>query len=543
MPDIFLSYNREDQAVARRFADAFVAQGLDVWWDVTLRSGEAYDEVTEAALRDANAVVVLWSNRSVRSRWVRAEATVADRAGTLLPVMIEPCERPIMFELVQTADLSAWKGNVADRAFQVFLADLRRFLAGERPPEPTSLQAAIASAFRLPDKPSIAVLPFAELGGADDGFADGVVEEISTALSQFQTLFVIAGSSSLTYRDPNRDPAKVCRELGVRYLLEGSVRRSGERVRITTKLIDGVEGEQVWADKFEDRLDDIFELQDRIAHAVAALIDSTIDTNEVRRAVARPTSSPDANELYWRANATFRKFNKDALQESAALAGQVLGLEPNNAWAAALAGFCHASMFAYGWSDDRAASRTTAMAHYEHAMRIAGDDPRVLGYCSAILVSLSEQPETATRLVDRTLALNPGSATGLFWAGWNDVLAGRPERGLERLEAALRLNPRSMVRPLTLTGMGLALFAQRRFDEAAGVLTEAVQQLPTFPPALGVLAATQGHRGLIDEGRELAARLQAVSGSGGPALMRDPNQLELLFEGFGRLQPSQSNPA
>jgi hypothetical protein len=130
-PDIFLSYNREDKAIAKRYADAFVAQGFDVWWDVTLRAGEAYDEVTEAALRTAKAVVVLWSKRSVVSRWVRAEATLGDRNGRLVPAMIEPCERPVMFELTQTAELGHWKGEADDPAWLDFLSDVWRFVDPE----------------------------------------------------------------------------------------------------------------------------------------------------------------------------------------------------------------------------------------------------------------------------------------------------------------------------------------------------------------------------------------------------------------------------
>ena len=133
MPDIFLSYNREDQATARRYAEAFQAQGFDVWWDTTLRAGEAYDEVTEAALNEAKAVVVLWSPRSVVSRWVRAEATQADRNKTLVPVTIEPCKRPIMFELTQTAELSHWQGEPADKAWLAFLGDVKRFVGRDEP--------------------------------------------------------------------------------------------------------------------------------------------------------------------------------------------------------------------------------------------------------------------------------------------------------------------------------------------------------------------------------------------------------------------------
>jgi hypothetical protein len=133
LADIFLSYNREDQARAKMFAQGFEAQGLTVWWDTALRSGEAYDEVTEAALRAARPVVVLWSPRSVVSRWVRAEATIADRCKTLVPVTIEPCERPIMFELTQTAELSHWRGDAADKAWLAFLDDVRRRAQRSRP--------------------------------------------------------------------------------------------------------------------------------------------------------------------------------------------------------------------------------------------------------------------------------------------------------------------------------------------------------------------------------------------------------------------------
>ena len=143
MPDIFLSYNREDQAVARRFADAFKAQGFDVWWDATLSAGEAYDKVTEQALADAKAVVVLWSKKSVESRWVRAEATQADRNGTLVPVMIEPCKRPIMFELTHTAELAHWRGDPEDKAWLAFLSDVRKFV--EKDGSRTAAQAPVTA--------------------------------------------------------------------------------------------------------------------------------------------------------------------------------------------------------------------------------------------------------------------------------------------------------------------------------------------------------------------------------------------------------------
>ena len=173
MPDIFLSYSREDQARAKLFAEAFERDGFSVWWDVALRSGEAYDEVTEAALRAAKAVVVLWSKKSVASRWVRAEATLAERTKTLVPAMIEPCERPIMFELTQTAELSHWGGLPIDKAWLSFLADVRRFT--ERTDRgsaiTTSTLAEIAAAPPPKRDTMLAVLPFDNLSSEEIGRA------------------------------------------------------------------------------------------------------------------------------------------------------------------------------------------------------------------------------------------------------------------------------------------------------------------------------------------------------------------------------------
>ncbi|WP_017668994.1 TIR domain-containing protein [Sandarakinorhabdus sp. AAP62] len=537
MPDIFLSYNRQDQPIALRFRDALAAEGFDVWWDVGLRSGDAYDEVTEKALRDALAVVVLWSERSVASRWVRAEATLADRGGTIMPVMIEPCQRPIMFELIQTPDLSLWRGNVADPAWLDFVADVRRKVYGDAG-EPTPVQIARGASFSLPSKPSIAVLPFVDLDPMhqSEHLADGIVEEISTALSRFQTLFVIAGASSLGYRDSKKEPEQICRELGVRYLLQGSIRTAGNRIRVTTKLIDGIAGEQVWADKFDDELDHIFDLQDRVAHEVAGMIDSSIDTIELKRASDRPTITPTATALYWRANALFRRWDPPSLNEAIALTDQVLAMEPDNGWAASLAGFCHATLFQNGWAPDPMATRARAMACYELAMRVAGDDVRVLGYAGATLGCIGGDPETVERLIARTIELNPGSASTLFWGGWNDIVAGRFERGLERFETSLRLNPRSIVRPFTIGGMGLCIFFLGRYDESNIILKETVQQVPMYPAALAALAAGQA---LADrpEAAETAARWRACGASlGALAALRDPAARQRLADGLARAE-------
>jgi len=244
--DIFLSYNREDATRARHFADALQAAGFKVWWDVALRSGEAYDEVTEQALRNAKAVVVLWSPRSVVSRWVRAEATLADRNKTLMPVMIEACERPIMFELVQTAELSHWQGDASDAGWRDFVSHVRERV-GADPAAIAATTTVTTPKRQLPTKPSIAVLPFINLSGDVDQeyFADGVVDDIISALSRFNQLFVIARSSSFTYKGRKLDYRTAADELGVRFVLEGSVRKAGNRLRISGQLVDAFSGAQL----------------------------------------------------------------------------------------------------------------------------------------------------------------------------------------------------------------------------------------------------------------------------------------------------------
>jgi TolB-like protein len=304
LADIFLSYNREDQAAARRFADAFEAHGFSVWWDVTLRSGEAYDQVTEQALRDAKAVVVLWSKKSVASRWVRAEATLAERNKTLVPAMIEPCDRPIMFELTQTAELSHWQGDAADKAWQSFVHDVRRFVEASAVPAASNVPAAPPSLSRS-TKVSICVLPFANMSGdpEQEYFSDGISEDIITDLSRVSTLSVISRNSAFTFKGKHVDLPQVARQLQVTHVLEGSVRKSGNRVRITAQLIDGVANDHVWAERYDRDLSDIFALQDEISQAIVAALKVKLFPEEKKAIEARDTASLEAYDKFLRARA------------------------------------------------------------------------------------------------------------------------------------------------------------------------------------------------------------------------------------------------
>jgi len=357
MPDIFLSYSREDGATARRFAEGFEREGLEVWWDATLRSGEAYDQVTEKALSDARAVVVLWSKTSVSSRWVRAEATEADRSGTLVPVMIEPCKRPIMFELTHTADLSQWKGDVHDPRWVAFLEDVRRFVhKGQRPdparegdrtafktarpPRPRALPliaAAVVLAVVVaagawyvarskspdaapfpaatvpaatdaprsrPSATSVAVVPFVNLTGepAKEYFSDGMAAELINVLGKVPGLEVASRTSSFAYKDKSTDVRQIARDLGVRHVLEGSVRSAGERVRISAQLVDAETGFNLWSDSYDRKYGDLFKLQDDLAREIVTAFKKTMGTDvQEFQSQAPPTSDLEAYGLYLQA--------------------------------------------------------------------------------------------------------------------------------------------------------------------------------------------------------------------------------------------------
>ena len=292
MPDIFLSYSRVDQVTARRFADAFAASGVEVWWDTALRSGQAYDEITETALKTAKAVVVLWSKTSVASRWVRAEATQADRNGTLVPVMIEACERPIMFELTQTADLSHWQGAPDDAAWRSFLADVHGFLTprseASQPP-PNRSEAFTQTPPPVAQEPLLAVLAFDNLSGDADltYFSDGISEDILDTVARSSALKVVARSSSFQFRGADKAVRRIAADLKATHLLDGSVRRSGTRVRIAAQLVDCGTATTLWSSRFDRELTDVFALQDEIALEVAAALKVALPL-ATRQAAIRP---------------------------------------------------------------------------------------------------------------------------------------------------------------------------------------------------------------------------------------------------------------
>jgi TolB-like protein len=456
-PDIFLSYNREDAGVAKRFADAFAAEGLDVWWDTALRSGEAYDEVTEAALRGAKAVVVLWSPRSVVSRWVRAEATIADRCKTLVPVTIEACERPIMFELTQTAELSHWDGDAGDRAWCAFLSDVRRFV-GAAASQPSELRAA-AAATPAPQQ-SIVVLPFANMSGdpEQEYFADGISEDIITDLSKVSALMVISRNSAFTFKGKHVDVVDVARQLNVSHVLEGSVRKAGNRVRVTAQLIDGSSNGHVWAERWDRDLDDIFALQDELSQAIVAALKVKLLPEEKKAIEERGTDNIEAYELFVRARALYTTYDSANALHALAIIRQVTALDPDFALAwCVMAGAMHSAQVY------QPEIMLTGRAELDNALaqasRIAPDSPDVI---AALMVPAMADYDWATLdlLVGK---MQNGGTSAVRQNGHTLLVLGRAKAGADYQLTARQTDPLS-------TG---ASFALQYCLDAAGRLDEA----------------------------------------------------------------------
>lgn len=494
MPDIFLSYNREDQSRAKVFAQAFEGQGFSVWWDVGLQTGEAYDEVTEAALRAAKAVVVLWSPRSVVSRWVRAEATLADRNKTLVPCMIEACERPIMFELTQTAELSHWSGDAQDRAWLAFVEDVRRFVGKGEAASVAGKAAIAAPALALPDKPSLAVMPFANLSNdpEQEFFADGMMEEIVAGLTRFKSLFVIASSSTLSFKGRVVSPADVAKRLGVRYVLEGSVRKAGDRVRISVKLVDAADGSQVWAEKFEDTLHDVFALQDRVAMSVAGAIEPAIWQADLMRMRQRPTESLTSYELYLRALSQARGFRREGVTKACELGERALAMDRKFDLAAANLANGLALLLVNGWAENPDAVRARALELANGIGTQGGDNALALAIAGNA-IGMIEGGQRAIPLVERALALNPGSGFVRFVAGMNYVRTGHLDLAVTHLETAMRLDPLSPVKAAAEFFVAVTLMLEGRDEEAMAILRNNIHRLPLRLVVLAIVHARLGH--------------------------------------------------
>jgi TolB-like protein/Tfp pilus assembly protein PilF len=515
MSDVFISYARSTAKQAQAVADGLRLLGHAVWLDDELPAHRAYTDVIEERLKAAKAVVVIWSTEAVKSHWVRAEATSALEAGTLVQLTVDGVMPPMPFGQIQCADLSGWAGDANAPGWQKIATSVADLVGGA-----AATAAPVAEApLELPSKPSIAVLPFANRSGdpEQDYFADGMVEEIVAALSRFKSLFVIGSGSSLSFKGKATTPQGAAHALGVRYILEGSVRRAGGRVRIAVELIDATNGEQIWADRFEDTLEDVFALQDKVALSVAGVIAPAVREADLRRASGRVTENMNSYDLCLRGQSLHRSVAKADILAALDLFNGAIALDPNYGWAIALAMSCHAFIFLFGWSDDLESHRRAANGLGQRAVAVARDDPDAMAYVSNGMMMIGGDIEAAKTLADRALALNPGSYIVWGSSGWVRVSSGEPELAIEQFETSLRLDPLSQEQHFNLTGIAIARIALGQFAAAVPFLKQSAQLQPGWAFSDLLLASCYGHLGSMSAAREAIARYRV----GSAVTMRD----------------------
>jgi adenylate cyclase len=364
----------------------------------------------------------------------------------------------------------------------------------------------------LPDKPSIAVLPFENMSGdpEQEYFADGMVEEIITALSRFKWLFVIARNSSFTFKGKAVDVKEVGRRLGVRYVLEGSVRKASGKVRITGQLIDAITGAHIWADRFERDLTDVFALQDEVTVAVVSAIQPKLFHTEIEIAVRRRPENVTAYDYYLQAMQQFYLTTREGLAEAIRLAHRALELDPRFGFVAALAGHCHMRNVVWGYAVDPQFDRKEAIRLLRLALSLDDGDPDTLGWASATSAFIVGDRDSEIEMADRAVALNPNSYIAWSCRGWVYEIAELPEEAVRSFERAMRVSPVDPLLFITHVGMGFAFIELRRFDEAIVAGKKAQRQSPSYAAAYRCLASAFAHLGRDAEAREAAARLLEV---------------------------------
>ena len=367
-------------------------------------------------------------------------------------------------------------------------------------------------ALALPDKPSIAVLPFQNMSGdpEQEYFADGMVEEIITALSRFKWLFVIARNSSFTFKGQAVDMKEVGRKLGVRYVLEGSVRKASGKVRITGQLIDAVTGTHIWADRFERDLTDIFALQDEVTVAVVSAIQPKLLQTEIAMATRRRPENLTAYDCYLRARQQFYSSTREAVAETIRLADRALELDPRFGLVAALAGASHMQNVLWGYAADPQFDRKEAVRLCRLALSLDDSDADILAWAAVISAFMVGDHESAIELADRAVALNPNSYQAWGCRGHVYRVAGLPEEAVRSFERAIRMSPVDPLLHVTFAGMGMAFIELGRFDEAIVAGKKALRQNPSFSAAYRCLASAFAHLGRAAEAREAAARVLEV---------------------------------
>ena len=516
MAKVFLSYSREDIECVRQLAELLGEGGHDVWWDQHIQGGSRFSAAIDDALKDAQAVVVIWSVNSVRSAWVQDEAGEGRDSGRLVPVVIGNCKPPLGFRQFQAVDLSGWRGGDGPQV-QALLAAIESTAApaAAEPGRNAKTEAASGSEF------SICVLPFVNMSGEpeQDYFSDGISEDIITDLSNVSALSVVARNTSFTFKGQTVDVKEIAEKLGVTHVLEGSVRKAGNRVRITGQLIDGAKGDHVWAARYDRDLTDIFAIQDEISKAIVEALKVKLLPGEKKKIEQRGTSNVEAYDLYLMArqqwiSGTFGTVRRE--QSINRLCRQATVLDPEYAHAWALMGLAQLELrFVHGHDEDALSSAERALeinpglaeAHCIKARYLEEEGQAT---------DAETQIRTALRLDPDSWEVNREAARMLF-------RHGQAGDAIPFFQKAASLNDTDWHNPVMLITCFLAIGDQERMMKAAEVARDRVQRAVSADPTNGTALASGAYAlamlGDVDRSREWMRR----------ALLLDPDNLAMKY--------------
>ncbi len=444
----------------------------------------------------------------VAAHLAKAKADPAGASGEAEAALhLDPVNEPAMQTLLRAAAASGNR-TAALTAYERFVETLAAEIGAEPDPETAALADSLRAAPAARSdrakrtQPSLAVLPFEDLTGSQDFFADGVVEEITSALSHVQDFHVIARQSAFALRDARLDIPAVGTKLGVDYVVEGSVRRAGERVRIAVQLVETCDGRTLWSERFDDRLDDLFDLQDRIATQVAGQISPNLRTAEIARARTRPPEDRTAYELTLTALPHFWSHRREDNRKAIETLDRAIACDPDYPLALALKAWCHAHECAYLWTDEPAEHRRIAQEYANRAALLAGDHAPTLVALGAAISLTSLERERAESFIDRALRLDPNNAWGWLRKGWLNSLNNLPEAALEYFARAEALSPLDPFRFNMEFGKANSLAELGRFEEAIALVKSGLNMAPGVTWAYRMLAAYYAGLGQNDEAQK-----------------------------------------
>jgi TolB-like protein/Flp pilus assembly protein TadD len=488
-------------------------------WTQWSAIGHYFAHDYSAALEATDRVIRLRPDHHIGYCWKAAALAQLDR--------VEEAKKALQRAIaISPANVESYRHTPS--RFRKRSADYARFLDGLRkaslPDEPS---------LALPDKPSIAVLPFQNMSGDSEQeyFADGMAEEILTALSRCKWLFVIARTSSFTYKNKVVDVRQVGRELGVRYVLEGSVRRGGNYLRFTAQLIDATSGAHIWADRFEGETSDVFALQDRITESVVGAIEPNLQRAEIERLKQKPATSLDAYDLLLRAHQLVYEFTPDSLTAALEYLKRSLAIDPHYAPAMAMTAYCYNLRRYQSWAKEIEAEAAQAIRLSLRAVELANDDANVLWMAGMAIWPLPGELRRGTDWVRRSLEINPNSAMALTVMGWIEAIGGNKEKALQLLMQARRLSPRDPSAWFTFGGLAIVYFRLARYEESVAAAETALSHNPRYAFALRFLAAGLVMLGRRERATEVAQLILKVEPGLTMAQLRarHPDNVDLQF--------------